>query len=216
MKTSLPLRFALAASFALVALLSSRTAAAETPPLLVPGVSIKIDGAKGSFDFLEIDLAKKRLVAAHTKEDGSSPFVLGPFMREAFLCEGIPDPPPGAANMARNDVPAGSTTRESLEYRTGAPLCQSCHSKFSQLGYAFLPFDPVGRWVNQDPTGKPWDLAGSIAPASGSLLAFQSPNELMTGLANEPQVHGCFGQAALKLAIQSAGILVSSCRNNRL
>jgi len=123
---------------------------------------------------------------------------LGPFMREAFLCETIPDPPPGAANMARNDVPAGSTTRQSLEYRPGAPLCQSCHSKFSQLGYAFLPFDPVGRWVTVDPTGKPWDIAGSITLASGAALKFESPSDLMTQLANEPQVHGCFGQAALR------------------
>ena len=68
MKTSSPRRFALVASFVFAALVLSRAFAAETPPLLVPGVSIKIDGAKGSFDFLEIDLAKKRLVAAHTKE----------------------------------------------------------------------------------------------------------------------------------------------------
>jgi hypothetical protein len=139
------------------------------------------------------------VIAAHTKEDGSSPFVLGPFMREAFMCETIPDPPPGAANMARNDVPPGSTTRESLEYRTGAPLCQTCHSKFSQLGYAFLPFDPVGRWVTVDPpTGKPWDLGGAITFESGQSLKFQSPSDLMTQLANEPQVRGCFGQAALR------------------
>jgi hypothetical protein len=139
------------------------------------------------------------VIAAHTKEDGSSPFVLGPFMREAFMCETIPDPPPGAANMARNDVPPGSTTRESLEYRTGAPLCQACHSKFSQLGYAFLPFDPVGRWVTVDPpTGKPWNLGGTITFDSGRSLMFQSPSDLMTQLANEPQVRGCFGQAALR------------------
>jgi hypothetical protein len=139
------------------------------------------------------------VIAAHTKEDGSSPFVLGPFMHDAFMCETIPDPPPGAANMARNDVPPGSTTRESLEYRTGAPLCQTCHSKFSQLGYAFLPFDPVGRWVTVDPpTGKPWDLGGTITFESGRSLKFQSPSDLMTQLANEPQVRGCFGQAALR------------------
>jgi hypothetical protein len=138
------------------------------------------------------------VIAAHTKEDGSSPFVLGPFMRGAFLCETIPDPPPGAANMARNDVPPGSTTRQSLEYRTGAPLCQSCHSKFSQFGYAFLPFDPVGRWVTVDPTGKPWDLGGTIVFESGRSFEFDSPSDLMTQLAAEPQVHGCFGQAALK------------------
>jgi hypothetical protein len=141
------------------------------------------------------------VIAAHTKEDGSSPFVLGPFMRQAFMCEPIPDPPPGAANMARTDVPAGSTTRESLEYRTGAPACQTCHSSFAQLGYAFLPFDPVGRWVAKDPTGKDWDLTGTIKLASGPQLTFDSPSALMKALASEPQVYGCFGQSAIKWAL---------------
>src|SRR5882672_9700939 len=68
MKTSLACRFTLVASFMVTTSLLPRASAAEAPPLLVPGVTIKIDGAKGSFDFLEIDLAKKRLVAAHTKE----------------------------------------------------------------------------------------------------------------------------------------------------
>jgi hypothetical protein len=141
------------------------------------------------------------VIAAHTKEDGSSPFVLGPFMRQAFMCEPIPDPPPGAANMARTDVPAGSTTRESLEYRTGAPNCQSCHSSFAQLGYAFLPFDPVGRWVTKDPTGKDWDLTGTIKLASGPQLSFDSPSALMKAFAGQPQVYGCFGQSAIKWAL---------------
>ncbi len=68
MKTPLSCRFTFGASFATVALLLSRAPAAETPPLLVPGATITIEGGKGSFDFLEIDLGKKRLVAAHTKD----------------------------------------------------------------------------------------------------------------------------------------------------
>ncbi len=140
------------------------------------------------------------VLAGHTKDDGASPFQIGVFMREAFLCEPIPSPPPGAADMARDGVPPGSTMRESLEYRTGAGLCQGCHQHFAPMGYSFMPFDPVGRWVKQDPTGKPWDLSGSITPASGSAFSFKTPGELMRGLASLPQVHGCFAQTALELA----------------
>jgi hypothetical protein len=175
------------------------TAAAPMQEITQPsGMGATASGDNATTERLGL-MMHPHVIAAHTKEDGSSPFVLGPFMREAFMCETIPDPPPGAANMARNDVPPGSTTRESLEYRIGAPLCQTCHSKFSQLGYAFLPFDPVGRWVTVDPpTGKPWDLGGTITFDSGRSLKFRSPSDLMTQLANEPQVRGCFGQAALR------------------
>lgn len=43
-------------------------AAAEAKPLLVPGATIKIPGAKGSFDFVQIDAKQRRLLACHTKE----------------------------------------------------------------------------------------------------------------------------------------------------
>lgn len=141
------------------------------------------------------------VLAAHTKEDGASPFQIGVFVREAFLCEVIPAAPPGATDMARTDVPAGLTLRESLDFRTGDGVCRACHQQFAPLGYAFLPFDPVGRWVRQDPTGKPWDLAGSISPSAGPELAFKSPGELMRDLAGRTQVHGCFAQAAAEWAL---------------
>jgi hypothetical protein len=138
------------------------------------------------------------VLAAHTKEDGASPFQIGVFLREAFLCEPIPAPPAGAADMAKTDVPAGVTMRESFEYRTSGGVCQSCHQLFAPIGYSFMPFDPVGRWVKQDPTGKPWDLSGSATLGGGAILAFKSPGELVRNLAKEPQMHGCFAQAALR------------------
>jgi hypothetical protein len=141
------------------------------------------------------------VLAAHTKEDGPSPFQIGLFMREALLCESVAPPPPDAAASARNDPPEGLSQREDLEYRTGvAPICQFCHAQFSTFGYSFLPFDPVGRWVRQDPSGKPWDLSGNVETYSGTPVTFQSPNELMHRLVDHPQVQGCFARAALEWA----------------
>ncbi len=147
------------------------------------------------------------VLSAHTKEDGASPFPLGEFIRETLLCEAIPPPPAGAVDSARTDPPAGLTMREDLDYRTSAgPTCISCHKLFAPLGYAFLPFDPVGRWVKTDPTGKPWDLAGSVPIYAGTDLAFKSPSELTKGLASQPQVHGCFAQASIAWAFGRAPI----------
>jgi hypothetical protein len=144
-------------------------------------------------------LMHPQVLAAHTKEDGASPFQIGAFLREALLCEAVPPPPPNAAASARDDVPAGLSMRENLEFRTSAGrVCTGCHRTFSGLGYAFLPFDPVGRWLPADPGGKSWDLTGSVATSMGKTLTFGSTSELMGALASNPQVHGCFAQAALE------------------
>jgi hypothetical protein len=146
-------------------------------------------------------LMHPQVVAAHTKEDGASPFRLGRFMREDLLCETVAPPPATAAAMALPDLPPGATLRENYQHKISAgPVCQGCHAQFSPLGYAFLPFDPVGRWTKQDPSGRPWDLSGSIVTYSGR-LTFQSPSDLMNELGASPQVHGCFAQAALEWAL---------------
>lgn len=138
------------------------------------------------------------VLAAHTKEDGVSPFSIGLFLRQALLCESVPQPPANAAALAPQP-PAGLTVREDLEFRTTAgPACKACHSLFSPLGYAFLPFDPVGRWVKEDSTGKPWNLEGSVDTFAGVPLTFQSPAELVRTLAQRPQVQGCFAQAVVE------------------
>ncbi len=144
-------------------------------------------------------LMHPQVLASHTKDNGSSPFGIGAFVREAILCQPIAPPPPGATNMTRNDPPPGLSLREDLEYRTSAaPLCIGCHSQFAPIGYSFLPFDPVGRWIKQDPSGKPWALAGTTALYRGDALNFNSPSELTRNLARDPQVFGCFAQIAVQ------------------
>jgi hypothetical protein len=145
------------------------------------------------------------VIAAHTKEDGSSPFQIGGAIREALLCDPVPPPPANAQAMARMDPPAGLSLRESLDYRTSAgPACIACHSQFKELGYSFLAFDPVGRWMSQDPSGKPWELSGNVMTYSGIPLTFASPSELAKALASHPQVQGCFAQVALEWSLGRA------------
>ncbi len=144
-------------------------------------------------------LLHPHVIASHTKDNGSSPFGIGAFVKEAILCQPIPPPPPGATNMTRNDPPAGLSMREDLEYRTSAgPVCIACHSQFAPVGFSFMPFDPVGRWIKQDPSTKPWVLAGTTSLYRGDSLAFDSPSALVKNLSKEKQVYGCFAQTALQ------------------
>lgn len=141
-------------------------------------------------------LMHPHVLAAATKENGVSPFQLGTLLKEAVLCEKLPPPPVGAAMQARADVPAGASLRESFEHRTNVSAeCTACHAQFAPLGYAFLPFDPVGRWFTRDASGKAWNLSGAPPTYSG-ILAFQSPRELSEKLGESPQAQGCFAQFA--------------------
>ncbi len=147
-------------------------------------------------------LMHPQVIASHTKENGSSPFQLGYFLREALLCEKVGAPPAGAAALARQNPPAGLTQRENLDYRTSASaVCTGCHSQFAPLGYSFIAFDPIGRWQTKDPSGKPWDLSGSITTAQGAKLDFQTPADLVRAFAASPQVQGCFAQTALEWSL---------------
>jgi Protein of unknown function (DUF1588)/Protein of unknown function (DUF1592)/Protein of unknown function (DUF1585)/Protein of unknown function (DUF1595) len=144
-------------------------------------------------------LLHPHVLSAHTKDNGSSPFGIGSFVRESILCQPVGSPPPGATNMTRNDPPPGLTLREDLEYRTSAgPSCIGCHAQFAPIGYAFISFDPIGRWMKQDPSGKPWSLGGQTPLYRGEDLSFSSASDLTQKLSAEPQVYGCFAQVALQ------------------
>jgi Protein of unknown function (DUF1588)/Protein of unknown function (DUF1592)/Protein of unknown function (DUF1585) len=144
-------------------------------------------------------LLHPHVVASHTKDNGSSPFGIGAFVREAILCQPISPPPAGATNMTRNDPPAGLSLREDLEYRTSAgPTCIGCHTQFAPIGYSFIAFDPIGRWIKKDPSGKTWNLSGTTPLYRGVSLPFNSPSELAQNLAADRQVYGCFAQIVLQ------------------
>lgn len=141
------------------------------------------------------------VLASLTKENGASPFPIGLFIRQNLLCSTIPPAPAGAQANVRTNPPAGLSQREDFEYRTNAaPACTGCHASFSPLGYSFLPFDPVGRWMKRDSTGKEWNLSGSVPLTSGANLEFRTPTELMRNLSSLPQAFGCFAQSALQWA----------------
>jgi hypothetical protein len=170
---------------------------------------VKAGGPSGTGDTAETQraglLMHPLVIAAHSKDEGSSPFQFGAFIREALLCDTIPAAPPDAAEAATMTVvPAGLTMREDLEARTSGPTCKGCHAVFAPLGFAFLPFDPVGRWMRQDPSGKPWDLAGEVPSHAGPPLKFQSPSDLSRALASHPQVQDCFASVVYRWAFGRA------------
>jgi hypothetical protein len=133
-------------------------------------------------------LSHPAVLAAHTKESGVSPFPLGKFIVENLLCEVIPPPPP--VPEVDSEAMGAQTLREELEGLTAHGVCQECHRRIGPAGFAFLPFDPIGRHRPNDSAGRPWDTAGSI-PRPDRALVFENAPTLARELASDPSVRAC-------------------------
>jgi hypothetical protein len=98
----------------------------------------------------------------HSKDALTSPTSRGLFVREALLCQKVPDPPDGVDTTIK-DPPAGVvlTRRELLEGHRTNPSCATCHALFDPIGYAFEAFDWVGAQRDKD-SGKAIDTTGLL------------------------------------------------------
>ena len=130
------------------------------------------------------------------KPDETSPTERGLFVREHFLCQEVPPPPPGVnATLPPLSIDAKPlTTREVMvQMHTADPTCASCHRLVDPIGFGFEKFDTTGRRretlsVELRPTAQqrrdgkkpqthelPIDSSGVIAGLAGS--QFSSPAE---------------------------------------
>jgi hypothetical protein len=122
----------------------------------------------------------------HSKDQLTSPTSRGLFVREALLCEKVPDPPDGVDTTIK-DPPAGVTLtrRELLEGHRSDATCAGCHALFDPIGYAFESFDWVGAFRDKD-SGKPIDSTGTIDGKS-----FKDARELGSILRGMPATSAC-------------------------
>ncbi len=150
-------------------------------------------------------LGQALFLAATAKPAETSPTARGLFVREHFLCQEVPQPPPGVnANLPLNTRERPMTNRERLAMHLANESCASCHTLIDPIGFGFEKFDAVGQrreklkitftperkdkgkteTVNLD-----LDTSGSIAGVPNS--AFRSPRELGTILAGNTQCQEC-------------------------
>ena len=144
------------------------------------------------------------------KPDETSPTERGLFIREHFLCQEVPPPPPGV-NADLPPLTAGAkplTTREVLvQMHTKDPSCASCHRLVDPIGFGFERFDTVARYretlrVDLRPTAQqrrkglkqethdlPIDSSGLIAGLPDS--NFSTPIEAGRILAESPVCQSC-------------------------
>jgi hypothetical protein len=80
-----------------------------------------------------------------SKPDDTAPTGRGLFVREQFLCQHVPPPPPG---VDTNLPPVGEdkpvTNRGRLAAHTTNPSCAGCHKLIDPIGFGLEKFDAIG------------------------------------------------------------------------
>ena len=149
----------------------------------------------------------------------TSPTGRGLFVREHFLCQNVPPPPPGVdTNLPAVSAEKPLTTRERLAEHARNPMCASCHSLIDPIGSGLEGFDNIGRSrdkitlrvqldrdsvTNQPRPPKdfelPLDTNGFIQGINDS--RFSTGAELGRILANEPTCQRCVVKQVFRYAL---------------
>lgn len=141
------------------------------------------------------------VLAAHSKESGYSVPQLGLFYRADVLCQPVPAPPVEAQG-AQPPLPApGQSYRQTFEnFTNGNPSCNGCHSFINPPGFAYLPFDPIGRHSNLDAAGRAHDTQTEFPDLDGQTLRVSGAAELAEKVAKSQRVKACATRMALEHA----------------
>jgi hypothetical protein len=145
-------------------------------------------------------------LAQTSKPGETSPTVRGYFVREHFLCQQVPDPPPGTnSNLPPLQVDRPQTNRDRLKEHLINRSCAGCHSLMDPIGLGFEKFDAIGKRREKqtikffpdrrakDQTPKVVDLdLDTIGKVSGLANSdFRTPRELGRILANSTACQEC-------------------------
>lgn len=80
-----------------------------------------------------------------SKPEDTAPTGRGLFVREQFLCQQVPPPPPGVdTNLPPVEEARPVTNRERLAAHTINKSCASCHHLIDPIGFGFEKFDAIG------------------------------------------------------------------------
>jgi hypothetical protein len=90
-------------------------------------------------------LGQGLFLALTAKPDDSSPTARGLFVREQFLCQHVPDPPPGVnTNLPPVTEAKPQTNRDRMSEHTTSASCVTCHKLMDGVGFGLEKFDAIG------------------------------------------------------------------------
>ena len=131
-------------------------------------------------------LTQVSFLSAHAHPARSSVTRRGKALRELFLCQVVPSPPPNVDFSKLDDPdPSLKTARERLKVHATNPSCAGCHKIMDPMGYALEHFDGAGQFRATE--------KGATLDTSGSLdgVAFKDVEGLNRALHDHPSLPSC-------------------------
>ncbi len=154
-------------------------------------------------------LGQALFLTLSSKPDETAPTGRGLFVREQFLCQQVPPPPPDVdTNLPPIEESKPVTNRGRMAAHAAVKMCAGCHNLIDPIGFGFERFDAIGmrreklkllfypnvggaagRRAKPKEIELELDTKGMVAgiPNSG----FTSPRELGDILARTPQCQEC-------------------------
>ena len=147
-------------------------------------------------------LTQVSFLAAHSHSVRSSPTLRGRALRELFLCQKVPDPPPNVDFSALEEAGDVPTARERLDVHNKNPSCAGCHLITDPIGLSLENFDGAGRYRETE-NGAALDIRGELDGAvyddvEGLATALRDHRKLPHCLVNRLYAYGTGGPVSLK------------------
>ncbi len=136
-------------------------------------------------------------LAANSHAVRSSPTIRGRALRERFLCQLVPDPPPDVDFSALEEAEGALTARERLTVHQTNPSCAGCHRVMDPIGLALENFDGAGIYRDTE-NGVELDVSGELDGVtfddiSGLAVAMHGHPALPSCLVNRLYAYGTGG-----------------------
>lgn len=141
-------------------------------------------------------------LAANSHSVRSSPTLRGKALRETFLCQRVPDPPPDVDFSSLEEAEDAATAKERLAVHNTNPSCAGCHLITDPMGLSLENFDGAGRFRATE-NGAPLDIAGELdgifyEDISGLAQATRNHPKLSACLINRLYAYGTGGPVSLR------------------
>ncbi len=147
-------------------------------------------------------LTQVSFLAAHSHAVRSSPTLRGKALRELFLCQKVPPPPPDVDFSALEDAGDVPTARERLKVHNTNPSCAGCHLITDPMGLSLENFDGAGRYRETE-DGAVLDIRGELDGTvyddiQGLTVAMRNHPKLSACLVNRLYAYGTGGPVSLR------------------
>jgi len=96
-------------------------------------------------------LGQASFLASNAGPVETSPTARGIFVREQFLCQHVPNPPPGVnTEVPEPTVDRPLARRQRMQSHVENPTCASCHRLMDPIGFGLENYDAIGQWRNTE------------------------------------------------------------------